>query len=150
MKLLCYWDKWCWLARAKKLALIKKRPASLRLNLLGSVSWEHKESEIQRESKLYLVLQLCLFMSKSHPGGTCFEGMKGLWKAAEAGHCGNPGKAIGEGAACCSWWPRTEMKSDSSPRNHQLSIVPRVEMGPPEPLQFIPECWVAWYPVCLA
>ena len=41
-----YWDTWCWLA--KKLVVIMKRPASLRLNLLGSVSWEHKESEIQR------------------------------------------------------------------------------------------------------
>ena len=34
-----------------------------------------------------------------HPGGTCFEGTKESWRAAEAWHCEKPGKAIGEGAA---------------------------------------------------
>ena len=38
-------------------------------------------------------------MSKSHPGGTACEGMKGPWRDAEAWHCERPGKAIGEGAA---------------------------------------------------
>jgi hypothetical protein len=38
-----YWDNWCWLAGAKKLMVIKKRPASLRWNLLGSVFWESKK-----------------------------------------------------------------------------------------------------------
>lgn len=28
-----------------------------------------------------------LVMCKSHPGGTGFEGVKGSWRAAEAGHC---------------------------------------------------------------
>ena len=38
-------------------------------------------------------------MSKSHPGGTGFKGMKGSGRAAEAQHCERPWKAIGEGAA---------------------------------------------------
>ena len=38
-------------------------------------------------------------MSKSHPGGTGFKGMKGSCRAAEAQHCERPWKAIGEGAA---------------------------------------------------
>ena len=38
-------------------------------------------------------------MCKSHPGGTAFEGMKGLHRATEARHCERPWKAIGEGAA---------------------------------------------------
>ena len=38
-------------------------------------------------------------MRKNHPGGTGFEGMKGSWEEAEAGHCERPWKAIGEGAA---------------------------------------------------
>jgi hypothetical protein len=38
-------------------------------------------------------------MCKSDPGGTGFEGMKGSRRAAEAGHCERPWKAIGEGAA---------------------------------------------------
>ena len=44
MKPLYSWDYWCWLAGAKKLAVIKKRPASLRWHLLGSVFWKHKEA----------------------------------------------------------------------------------------------------------
>jgi len=48
---------------------------------------------------LYLTLQLYLVMCKHHPGGTGFEGMKGSWRAAEAGHCERPWKALGEGAA---------------------------------------------------
>jgi hypothetical protein len=38
-------------------------------------------------------------MYKSHSSGTCFEGKKGSWRAAEAWHCERPCKAIGEGAA---------------------------------------------------
>ena len=38
-------------------------------------------------------------MCKNHPGVTGFEGMKGSRRAAEAGHCERPWKAIGEGAA---------------------------------------------------
>jgi hypothetical protein len=38
-------------------------------------------------------------MCKSHPGITGFEGMKGSYRAAEAGHCERLWKAIGEGAA---------------------------------------------------
>ena len=38
-------------------------------------------------------------MCKGHPGGTGFEGMKELSRAAEAWHCERPWKAIGEGAA---------------------------------------------------
>lgn len=45
------------------------------------------------------MLQLDLVMCKSHPGGTGFEGMKELSRAAEAWHCERPWKAIGEGAA---------------------------------------------------
>jgi hypothetical protein len=37
VKPLHYWAYWCWVAGAKKLVVIKKRPASLRWNLLGSV-----------------------------------------------------------------------------------------------------------------
>ena len=32
------------------------------------------------------------------PGGAGSKGMKGSWKAAEAGHCERSGEAIGEGA----------------------------------------------------
>jgi len=45
------------------------------------------------------VLPLNLVMCKSHPSGTGFEHMKGSWRAAEAGHCERPGKAIGGGTA---------------------------------------------------
>jgi hypothetical protein len=38
-------------------------------------------------------------MSKNHPGGTGFEGMKGSLRAAEARHCERSWKAIDEGAA---------------------------------------------------
>ena len=38
-------------------------------------------------------------MCKGHPGGTGFEGMKGLRRAVEAQHCERPRKPIGEGAA---------------------------------------------------
>jgi hypothetical protein len=34
--------------KKKKLAVIKKRPASLRWHLLGSVFWKHKEAVFQR------------------------------------------------------------------------------------------------------
>ena len=37
-------------------------------------------------------------MCKGHPGGTGFEGIKELSRAAEAWHCERPWKAIGEGA----------------------------------------------------
>lgn len=38
-------------------------------------------------------------MCKSHLGGTSFEGMKSPWRAAEALHHENPGKATGNSAA---------------------------------------------------
>jgi hypothetical protein len=38
-------------------------------------------------------------MCKSHQDGTGFELMKGSQRAAEAGHCERPWKAISEGAA---------------------------------------------------
>jgi hypothetical protein len=44
-------------------------------------------------------MQLDLVMCKPHPGGTDFEGMIGLRRAAKAWHCERPWKAIGEGAA---------------------------------------------------
>ena len=50
-------------------------------------------------AKVVLLLQQDLVMCKSHPGGTGFEGMKELSRAAEAWHCERPWKAIGEGAA---------------------------------------------------
>ena len=53
----------------------------------------------QIEPRLYLVLWLDLVMCKSHPGGTGFEGMKELSRAAEAWHCERPWKALGEGSA---------------------------------------------------
>lgn len=37
--LLC-WSPWCWSTGAEKLAVIKKSSASLRWNLLQSISWE--------------------------------------------------------------------------------------------------------------
>ena len=45
------------------------------------------------------MLQQDLVICKGHPGGTAFEGMKGLHRATEARHCERPWKAIGEGAA---------------------------------------------------
>ena len=38
-------------------------------------------------------------MCKGHPGGTGFEGMKELSRAAEAWHCERSWKAIGESPA---------------------------------------------------
>ena len=100
-----YWKNRCWLARAKKLAVIKKRPASLRWNLPGSISWEHKEAVSQRQPRLYLMLQRDLVMCKSHPGGTGFEGIESSW-----------GSVLWESrkgrwwrcSLSCSWWPSTE------------------------------------------
>lgn len=40
VKPLCYWDNWCWSVGAEKLAVIKKKLASLRWNRLESVSSE--------------------------------------------------------------------------------------------------------------
>jgi hypothetical protein len=48
------------------------------------------------------MLWLDLVMCKSHPGGTGFEGMKGVHRAAEARYCERPRKAIGEGATSVS------------------------------------------------
>ena len=90
-----YWDCWCWLAGAKKLVMIKKRPASLRWNL-GSAFWKHKETVFQRETSCW---QLYLVMYMNQPNGTGFEGMKGSWRAAEAWYYKRPWEAIGEGAA---------------------------------------------------
>jgi hypothetical protein len=50
-------------------------------------------------AKVVLLLQWDLVMSKCHPGGTGFEGMKGSCRAAEVWHYERPWKAIGEGAA---------------------------------------------------
>ena len=50
-------------------------------------------------TKVVLLLQHDLVICKGHPGGTGFEGMMGLCRAAEARHCERPWKAIGEGAA---------------------------------------------------
>ena len=50
-------------------------------------------------AKVVLLLQQDLVMCKSHPGGTGFEGMKELSRAAEAWHCERPWKAIGESPA---------------------------------------------------
>jgi hypothetical protein len=59
----------------------------------------HKEAMLQRQPRLYLVLQLNLVICKNHPGGTEFEGMKGSGRAAEAWHHKRLWKAIGEGTA---------------------------------------------------
>jgi hypothetical protein len=56
-----------------------------------------KEAVFQRESRLYLVLQLYVVICKSHPGDTGFEHMKGSWRVAEIWLCERPWKAIGEG-----------------------------------------------------
>ena len=45
------------------------------------------------------MLQMYLVMSKSNPGGTGFESMKGSWRTAKAWNCEKPGKAMGDGAA---------------------------------------------------
>jgi hypothetical protein len=37
-----YWGNWWWLAGAKQLVVIKKRPAPLKWNLLGSIFWDDK------------------------------------------------------------------------------------------------------------
>ena len=38
-------------------------------------------------------------MSKSHPGGAGFEGLKGSWRTAEAWHWERPKEATGAGVA---------------------------------------------------
>jgi hypothetical protein len=76
MKLLHYWGNWCWLTGAKKLAVIKKRPASLRWNLLGS---ENTEKLCFRGSYGFTSCwQPYLVMCKSHPGGTGFGTWRGV------------------------------------------------------------------------
>jgi hypothetical protein len=50
--------------------------------------------------KLYLLRQQDLAMCKNHPEGTCFEGMKGPLRAAQAWYCERPGRANEEGSAC--------------------------------------------------
>lgn len=40
-----------------------------------------------------------LVISKNHPGGTGFEGMKESQRTTEAWHCEKPGKVTGQSAA---------------------------------------------------
>ena len=78
-----YWDNWCWLAVDKKLGVMKKKPASLKWNLLVSVFWKDKDAVFQRCPKLYLVMLLDLVMCENNPGGLSFEGMKVSCRAAK-------------------------------------------------------------------
>ena len=55
-----------------------------------------KKAVFQRESKLYLLLQLYIVLTKSLPGVTCFYGMKESGRGAEDLHCKKPWKVIGE------------------------------------------------------
>lgn len=77
VKPLSYWDNWCWSVGAEKLAVDKKRLASPRWNLLGSVS---SEAVFQKWPRFYLELAADLGSEKSHPGGTNFEHIKGSWR----------------------------------------------------------------------
>ena len=92
-----YWDNWRWLAGAKKLVVIKKRPASLRWKLWEVFS-ESTEAGFLREPRLYFVLWLDLVLWKIHPGGPGFEGMKWSWRTVKALHCVRLSKAISEDA----------------------------------------------------
>ena len=65
---------------------MKKKPASLKWNLLVSVFWKDKDAVFQRYPKLYLVMLLDLVMCENNPGGLSFEGMKGSCRAAKTWH----------------------------------------------------------------
>jgi hypothetical protein len=98
VKPLHYWDYWCWLAGAEKLAVIKKRPSEI----FWEVFPESTEKVCSRGSHgCTLGWQLDLIMCKSHPGGTGFEGMKGSWRAASACHWWGC-------SLSCNWWHRIE------------------------------------------
>ena len=58
---------------------MKKKPASLRWNLLVSVFWMDKDA-------VYLVMLLDLVMCEKYPGGVSFEGMKVSCRAAKTWH----------------------------------------------------------------
>ena len=52
---------------------MKKKPASLKWNLLVSVFWTDKDAVFQRYLKLYLVMLLDLVMCENYPGGISFK-----------------------------------------------------------------------------
>lgn len=52
---------------------MKKKPASLKWNLLVSVFWKDKDAVFQRCPKLYLVMLLDLVMCENYPGSLSFE-----------------------------------------------------------------------------
>lgn len=66
--------------------MVKKKPASLKWNLLVSVFWKDKDAVFQRYPKLYLVMLLDLVMCEKYPGGVSFEGMKVSCRAAKTWH----------------------------------------------------------------
>lgn len=53
--------------------MVKKKPASLKWNLLVSVFWKDKDAVFQRYPKLYLVMLLDLVMCEKYPGGVSFK-----------------------------------------------------------------------------
>lgn len=92
MKLLLFWDSWCW---AEKSIVIKMWPASLRQNLLGVFQSQPIEAMIQRGSRLQsnlvvfgnsetissLVLKLCRYLGEKLRLGWWF-----MWESWD--HCG--------------------------------------------------------------
>lgn len=109
--LLHYSDTWCYYAGAENLALNKKRPALLRWNPLGAVSWESAHrSCIPEVTKLIPCNGRWAWYSVSHPGRTGFEGMKGSWRASEAWHCEKPlvEVQLPLQLKAQAWWGHTE------------------------------------------
>jgi hypothetical protein len=93
-----YWDNWYWdnwLAGAKKLVVIKKRPASGKWNLLGSIFWEHKEAAFS-ENQVELHSTTGLRNVQDSPMCSWLEGRKGSWRTGEAWLSERVGKTIGE------------------------------------------------------
>ena len=92
VKPLLYWDNGYWLP--EKSAVIKKRSASLSVNLLEEFhQGQHTEAVVQRGPRWHLTWKLNLATCKSLPQSTGFGGSKRSWKTAEAWHWERPGEA---------------------------------------------------------
>lgn len=67
---------------AVKSAVVRKRPASLKLNLLGSIS----SRSYRPRSEGYISHWPNLVKCKSQPGWTGLDGVKGLWRTDKIWH----------------------------------------------------------------
>ena len=97
---------WCWSAGAEKLTVIEQRPASLRWNLLESVSWE----STHRSSVPELCLVLAGDLGSVRGNGwrwcwMCDRDMESSWGLTMCSRVGvseeSTGEAIGDNAAHC-------------------------------------------------